>query len=74
MYGSSLDTTGSCETPYSCSSVIASRTYWWVWTTTNGGISPARVFWRSTSPTVRSPERSRKPYCVIHSSLKIFDR
>ena len=69
-----LDATGSWETRCSCSRLIASLTFWCVCTVTNGGISPAAVFSRSTSPTVRSLERSRNPYWRIQASLKIFDR
>src|SRR5829696_8068952 len=72
--GSCADTTGSCETLCSWSSVTASRTWAWVSTVSRGGISPSACFWRSTSATVSSASRSRKPYWRIHASLKTFER
>src|SRR4051794_20881752 len=72
--GSCVETTGSWETRCSCRSAIASRTLWAVCTTTKGGISPAASFARRTSPTVLWSGRSRKPYWVIHASLKILER
>ena len=74
MLASVPETTGSWETRCSCSRLIASLTFWCVCTVTNGGISPAAVLANSTSPTVRSPVRSRKPYWLIQASLKIFER
>ena len=74
LSGSCPETTGSWETRCSCSSATASRTRWPVCTATNCGISPASVFVRSTSPTVRSSERARNPCWVIQASLKILLR
>jgi hypothetical protein len=68
------DTTGSWETRCSCRSATASRTRSSVLTVTSGGTSPSACLRRSTSPTVSAPTRARKPCCVIHWSLKIFDR
>ena len=62
VWGSWLDTTGSCETRCSCSSATASRTLPWVSTVSSGGISPSACLCRSTSPTVRVSPRSMNPY------------
>src|SRR5918999_220764 len=72
--GSWPDTTGSCETRCSCSSATASRTLACVSTVSRSGISPSACLRRSTSPTVNSVSRSRKPYWRIQPSLKTFER
>src|SRR5215211_306011 len=67
--GSWPDTTGSCDTPCSCNRATASRTLAWVSTVSSGGSSAAPCLAASTSPTLCSTSRSRKPYCRIQASL-----